>query len=131
MMTDPIADCLARLRNNMMIKRPAVQLRASKLAQRILEILRKEGFVGDFGVEEEDGKRSFRVELKYDEEGKPVIEGMQRVSKPGLRVYKGAGELPHVRNGMGIAIVSTSKGVMTCREARKVGVGGEILCYVW
>lgn len=131
MMTDPIADMLARIRNGLMVGHDKVAVRSSKMAERIAGILKKTGFVEDFALEESADSKRLVLQMKYDESGEPVIEGLKRVSRPGLRIYSSKSELPRVRGGLGMAIVSTSRGVMTCEEARKMGVGGEVLCHVW
>lgn len=131
MMTDPVADFLARIRNAQLVKHPEVVLPSSKMKTAIAEILSEEGYVGDVRVEKDEKQGKLFVALKYDGEGTPVIEGLRRVSKPGLRVYKAAKDLPKVRGGMGMAVVSTSKGVMSDIRARKENIGGEVLCYVW
>ncbi|MBH1989463.1 MAG: 30S ribosomal protein S8 [Myxococcaceae bacterium] len=127
MMTDPISDLLARIRNALMVRKTDVRLRPSRMGESILGILKARGFITDFAQEDQN----LVVKLKYDEDGAPVIEGLQRVSKPGLRVYTGKSEIPSVRGGLGISIVSTSRGVMTGSDARKQGVGGEVICTVW
>ncbi|GAA6140012.1 30S ribosomal protein S8 [Arenicella sp. 4NH20-0111] len=129
MMTDPIADLLTRIRNAHHAEKIALTLPASKVKTAIAKVLLDEGYIEGFDASEEEGKPSLTIKLKYYE-GTPVIESIQRVSKPGLRVYKSATELPQVNGGLGIAIVSTSKGIMTDRAARSAGVGGEILCSV-
>lgn len=131
MMTDPVADFLARIRNAQLVKHAELELPLSKMKVRIAEILSSEGYVGDVRVEKDEKQGKLFVGLKYDSDGRPVIEGMRRVSKPGLRVYKAAKDLPKVRGGMGMAVLSTSRGVMSDNQARKENVGGEILCYVW
>lgn len=131
MMTDPVADFLARIKNAQLVKHAEIVLPASKMKAAIAEILHSEGYVGDVRVEKDDKQGKLFVQLKYDREGKPVIEGLRRVSKPGLRVYKAAKDLPKVRGGMGMAVVSTSRGIMSDNQARKENVGGEVLCYVW
>ena len=131
MVTDPIADFLARIRNAQTVKHAALTLPSSKMKVRLAEIFKEEGYIEDFSHEKNDVQGKLSVTLKYDGHGKPVIEGMKRVSKPGMRVYRPAGDLPRVRGGMGMAIVSTSAGVMTCHHARQKNVGGELLCYVW
>lgn len=128
-MSDPIADMLTRIRNGQSANKKSVTMPASKLKLSIAKVLQSEGYVSSFSTGEEDGHPSLSVELKYFS-GKPVIDEIQRVSKPGLRVYKSKDELPQVLGGLGIAIVSTSSGVMTDRAARKAGMGGEILCVV-
>ncbi len=128
MMTDPIADMFTRIRNGQSANKVAVKMPSSKVKVAIANLLKEEGYISDFNVSAE-AKPQLEVELKYFE-GKEVIETIKRVSRPGLRVYKGRDELPQVLAGMGIAIVSTSKGLMTDRAARKAGLGGEILGYV-
>jgi small subunit ribosomal protein S8 len=129
MMTDPIADMLTRIRNGLSAGKTDVTMPLSKLKQSIAQVLKDEGYISDFSQGELDGKPTLNVELKYYQ-GKPVIEKVDRVSRPGLRIYKGSDDIPKVLNGLGVAIVSTSKGVMTDRAARKAGFGGEVLCYV-
>ena len=129
MMTDPIADMLTRIRNGLAAGKTVVQMPFSKQKQAIAQVLKDEGFILDFAKQEEGVKPLLNVELKYFQ-GKPVIDNIKRVSRPGLRIYKGKDELPKVMGGLGIAIVSTSAGVMTERAARKAGFGGEVLCYV-
>ena len=127
--TDPIADMLTRIRNAQRAEIPAIELPHSKLKESIAGILKREGYVNEVGVEGTTMKK-LKVRLKYDGR-KGVIEGLRRVSRPGLRRYVGADEIPRVRNGMGTAIVSTSEGVMTGIQARKKKLGGELLCFVW
>jgi len=128
-MTDTISDMLTRIRNASRVQLPAVELPHSKMKESIAGILKREGYVGDFSVEGK-GIKKLKVKLKY--EGKrSVIEGLRRVSTPGLRRYVGATEIPHVRGGLGISVVSTSRGVMTGTQARKNNLGGELLCYIW
>ena len=129
MMTDPIADMLTRIRNGLAAGKKAVMIPDSKLKRSIAQVLKDEGFITDFSQSEVEGKPQLHVELKYYQ-GKPVIEKMKRVSRPGLRIYKATDDLPKVMGGLGVAIVSTSQGVMTDRAARKAGHGGEVLCYV-
>lgn len=129
MMTDPIADMLTRIRNGLAAGKKAVLIPDSKLKRSIAKVMKDEGYILDFAQTEVGGKPQLSVELKYFK-GKPVIEKMRRVSRPGLRIYKANGDLPTVMGGLGIAIVSTSQGVMTDRAARKAGHGGEVLCYV-
>lgn len=131
MMTDPVADFLARIRNAQLVKHAELVLPCSRMKTRIAEILKSEGYVDDVRVEKDEKQGKLFVTLKYDREGQPVIEGLRRVSKPGLRVYKAAKDLPKVRGGMGMAVVSTSRGIMSDIQARKENVGGEVLCYVW
>lgn len=131
MMTDPIADFLSRIRNAIMAKHKTVICPSSKLKFRMAQILKDEGYVEDVSVNEENGRSVLSVTLRYDERDAPVLEGITRVSKPGLRKYSSVSELPKVRGGLGVAIVSTSRGVMTDHQARRDRVGGEILCTVW
>jgi small subunit ribosomal protein S8 len=128
-MTDPIADMLSRIRNAQHAEKTTVVIPASKLKAAIAQVLKDEGYIEDFRVRSEDSKSLIEIGLKYYA-GKPVIERIERVSRPGLRIYKPAKEIPQVMNGLGVAIVSTSKGVMTDRKARASGVGGEVLCIV-
>lgn len=130
-MTDPIADMLTRIRNALVVKRETVDIPLSGTKKEIARILTDEGYVNGFEVKGEGIDSKIVVSLKYGPKGEKVISGLKRVSKPGLRIYAGYDELPKVLNGMGIAIVSTPKGVMTDREARKQHHGGEILAYVW
>ncbi len=131
MLSDPIADMLTRIRNASMIRRPRVVIPSSKLKVEIARILAEEGFIGGYTVTDEKPQPNLILQLKYTGKGDPVITGLERVSKPGRRVYTGYREIPWVRSGMGINIVSTPKGVMTGRQARREKVGGEILCNVW
>ena len=128
-MTDPISDMLTRIRNGQKAKKVVVSMPASRVKVAVAEVLVAEGYVTDVGVEGEGASRTMNVTLKYHE-GKPVIERIERASRPGLRYYAGANELPKVQGGLGVAIVSTSKGVMTDRQARAEGHGGEVLCLV-
>jgi small subunit ribosomal protein S8 len=128
-MTDPIADMLTRIRNAQMVGQVDVSMPCSKLKISIAQVLKDEGYVEDFAVREKSGKKELAIALKYYA-GRPVIEKIERVSKPGLRIYKSKDDIPRVMNGLGIAIVSTSQGVMTDRKARATGVGGEVLCIV-
>jgi len=128
-MTDPIADMLTRIRNAQMVGQVEVGMPHSKLKLSIAQVLKDEGYIEDYAVREEGIKRELRIGLKYYA-GRPVIERLERVSKPGLRVYKGRDDIPRVMNGLGVAILSTSHGVMTDRKARATGVGGEVLCIV-
>ena len=128
-MSDPIADMLTRIRNAQMVQKVSVTMPASKLKSAIAEVLKSEGYIDNFAVRDTDGKPQLDIALKYYA-GKPVIEHIERVSRPGLRVYKGRHEIPNVKNGLGVAIVTTPKGVMTDRKARQAGIGGEVLCYV-
>lgn len=129
--TDPIADMLTRIRNANSSKHKTVDVPASKMKLAIANILFKEGYIRAYEEISSDVQGTIRVALKYDEKGNRVIAGIKRISKPGLRVYASKEDLPEVLNGLGIAIVSTSKGVMTDKEARKEGLGGEVLAYVW
>ena len=128
-MSDPIADLLTRIRNAQLVNKPSVSVPASKVKAAIAQVLKDEGYIDDFRLKTEDGKSVLDIVLKYYA-GRPVIERIDRVSKPGLRVYKGADNLPRVMNGLGVAIVSTPKGVMTDRKARASNTGGEVLCIV-
>lgn len=130
-MTDPIADMLTRIRNANMVKHEKLELPASKIKTEIADILKREGFVRDYEVIEDNKQGVLRIFLKYGVNEERVITGIKRISKPGLRVYAKAGEVPRVLNGLGIAIVSTSKGVLSDKEARSQAVGGEVLAYVW
>jgi small subunit ribosomal protein S8 len=129
--TDPIADMLTRIRNGLMVRKAFVLVPSSKIKVAIAQILLEEGFVQGYEVTNEHPQPNIRVWLKYDQNRRPILTGLERVSKPGRRVYKGKQNLPWVLSGLGIAIVSTPKGVMTGREARRQGIGGEVLCYVW
>lgn len=128
-MSDPIADLLTRIRNAQMVNKANVCVPSSKVKVAIAQVLQDEGYIDGFEVQDEAGKPVLNIELRYYA-GRPVIERIERVSRPGLRVYKGSKTLPKVQNGMGVAIVTTPQGVMTDRKARAVGVGGEVLCYV-
>ncbi len=139
--TDPVSDMLTRIRNANMVQREQVAMPASKLRAAIADILKREGYIDDFRIRDQSGEearmrqlggqRMLEIDLKYDGDRKPVIRGLKRVSKPGLRVYSKAAKVPRVMGGLGIAIISCSSGVMTDREARDKKVGGEVLCYVW
>jgi small subunit ribosomal protein S8 len=129
-MTDPIADYLTRIRNASRAGRKRVDIPASKLKKEITRILKDEHFIQDYTVLEDNKQNVIRIALKY-KEGESVIRGLERISRPGLRNYADAGNLPRVINGLGIAVISTSKGVMTDKRARREGVGGEVICYVW
>lgn len=128
-MSDPIADMLTRIRNGQMIEKETVRMPSSNLKKAIAQVLRDEGYIDGFKVHEMGGLPQIEITLKYYA-GNPVIEKIERVSKPGLRIYKGRDQLPRVMNGLGVAILSTSRGVMTDRKARSLGVGGEVLCVV-
>lgn len=131
MMTDPIADMLTRIKNALQAKKEEVDIPSSNLKLRIAEILKEEGYIRDFKLIQDAKQGIIRVFLKYDEYGEPVISGLKRISKPGRRIYVSKDKIPRVMRGLGVAILTTSKGVMTDREARKMGVGGEVICYVW
>ena len=128
-MSDPIADLLTRIRNAQMVEKATVNVPASKLKSAIAQALKDEGYIDDFRQVDVNGKPELEIALKYYA-GRPVIERIERVSRPGLRVYRGSKAIPQVMNGMGVAIVTTPRGVMTDRKARAAGVGGEVLCYV-
>jgi len=128
-MSDPIADMLTRIRNAQSVEKAAVTMPSSKVKVAIAQVLKDEGYIDGFAVRAEGGKSELEIALKYYA-GRPVIERIERVSRPGLRIYKGRNEIPQVKNGLGVAIVTTPKGVMTDRRARANGVGGEVLCYV-
>jgi small subunit ribosomal protein S8 len=128
-MSDPIADMLTRIRNAQAVDKTAVKMPSSKLKIAIAQVLKDEGYIDGYTVHNDDGKAELEIALKYYA-GKPVIERIERVSRPGLRIYKGRDAIPQVMNGLGVAIVTTPKGVMTDRKARQTGVGGEVLCYV-
>lgn len=128
-MSDPIADMLVRIRNAQAVEKQSVSMPSSKIKLAIAKVLKDEGYIDGFSVQENDAKPVLIISLKYYS-GKPVIERLERVSKPGLRVYKGRHDLPQVLNGLGVAIVSTPSGVMTDRKARSTGLGGEVICYV-
>jgi len=128
-MTDPIADMLTRIRNAQAVRKTVVAMPASKVKKAIAQVLKDEGYIDGFAVREAQGKPELEISLKYYA-GAPVIERIERVSRPGLRIYKGREDIPTVMNGLGVAIVSTSHGVMTDRKARATGVGGEVLCIV-
>ena len=130
-MTDPIADMLTRIRNALMVKKETVEIPASNMKRAIADILLKEGYVKDVKEEGEGSKANLVITLKYTENRQSVIGGLKRVSKPGLRSYSGAQDMPKVLGGYGIAIVSTNKGIMTDKQAKAANVGGEVLCYVW
>ena len=128
-MSDPVADMLTRIRNAQMVQKASVVMPSSKLKVAIAQVLKDEGYVESFAVVGEATKPQLEVVLKYYA-GRPVIEHIERVSRPGLRIYKGRHDIPNVMNGLGVAIVTTPKGVMTDRKARQAGIGGEVLCYV-
>jgi len=128
-MSDPIADMLTRIRNAQSTNKPAVSMPASKVKRAIASVLKDEGYIDDFAVQDVEGKPQLNISLKYYA-GRPVIEKIERISRPGLRIYRGNQDIPKVMNGLGVTIVSTSKGVMTDRKAQAAGVGGEVLCIV-
>ena len=130
-MTDPIADVLTRIRNANVVKHETVDVPASNIKKEIARILLEEGFVKGYDVIEDGKQGIIRLQLKYGIEGERVISGLKRISKPGMRVYSSKDEIPKVLNGLGVAIMSTSKGILTDKEARKENVGGEVICYVW
>jgi len=128
-MSDPIADMLTRIRNAQLAEKLSVAMPSSRVKASIAQVLKDEGYIEEFKVRDDDGKPTLEIALKYYA-GEPVIEKIERVSRPGLRIYKGRDDIPKIMNGLGIAIVSTSKGVMTDRKARATGIGGEVLCIV-
>ncbi len=130
-MTDPIADMLTRIRNGITSRHDRVELPSSKLKVEVARILKSEGFIANYKVVEETPQSVLRIYLKYSEDGEPVIHGIERVSRPGRRVYRGKEDIPQVLGGLGLAIISTSRGVLSGAEAAKTGVGGEVLCQVW
>ncbi|WP_308552367.1 30S ribosomal protein S8 [uncultured Peptoniphilus sp.] len=131
MMTDPIADMLTRIRNSNNAKHKTVDVPASNIKKEIAQILLDEGYIKSFDFIEDNKQGMLKVELKYTQDGDRVISGLKRISKPGLRVYANSAELPKVLGGLGIAIISTSKGIVTDKTARELNVGGEVICYVW
>ncbi|MEO0270389.1 MAG: 30S ribosomal protein S8 [candidate division WOR-3 bacterium] len=131
MVNDSISDMLIRIKNALMRKKDKVRVSYSKLLERVAELMKREGFINDYEIKGEGVKKELIIQLKYDEEGNPLITDVKRVSKPGRRIYVKKDNIPWVNNGMGIAILSTSKGIMTDREARRLKIGGELLCEVW
>ena len=131
MVTDPISDLLVRLQNGLRRRHDTVSVPASRLKREILRILQNQGYIQGVQAEVEDGHPVLKVQLRYVVEGQPMVTGMQRVSKPGRRVYVGIKDIPRVKNGIGMAILSTSKGLMTDQDSRRAGLGGEVLCAVW
>lgn len=129
--SDPIADLLTRIRNAQMARHPMVTLPSSNIKAAVARILKDEGFIEDYNVARETAQGTLRLRLKYLPDRKPAISGLERVSRPGRRVYTGAQEVPWVLSGMGVAVISTSQGIMTDRQARRSRIGGEVLCYVW
>ena len=130
-MTDPIADMLTRIRNANVVKHETVDVPASNIKKELARILLEEGFVRGYDVIEDGKQGIIRIQLKYGQTGERVISGLKRISKPGMRVYAAKHEVPRVLNGLGISIISTSKGILTDKQARKENVGGEVICYVW
>jgi len=130
-MSDPIADMLTRIRNANLVRHETVEVPASKIKRQIAEILKREGFIRDAEYIEDNKQGIIRIFLKYGPNNERVITGLKRISKPGLRVYTKSNEIPRVLGGLGIAIISTSKGILTDKEARQLKVGGEVICYVW
>lgn len=131
MVTDPIADMLTRIRNEILVKGEKVDIPASKMKVEIAKILKEEGFIKSYKIIRDKKQGILRITLKYAPDNTPLISGLQRISKPGRRVYVGKGEIPKVMGGVGIAILTTPKGILSDKECRKEGVGGEVLCYVW
>jgi len=129
--TDPIADMLTRIRNAIMVKRDSVLMPASRMKLALAKILKEEGFISNYEVVRGQPHRTIKIQLRYMEDNKPAIQGLRRISKPGLRIYSRKKEIPRVYGGLGISILSTSKGLRTGQQAWKQGTGGEILCYVW
>ena len=130
-MTDPIADMLTRIRNANVVKHETVDVPASNMKKELARILLEEGFIRGYDVIEDGKQGIIRIQLKYGQTGERVISGLKRISKPGMRVYADKHEVPRVLNGLGISIISTSKGILTDKQARKENVGGEVLCYIW
>ena len=130
-MTDPIADMLTRIRNANKAKFKTVEIPSSNMKKAIAEVLLEEGYIKSFNIEENEVQPVLKVELKYDEKGVRVISGLRKISKPGHRIYAKKDELPKVLNGLGIALVSTSKGLVTDKKAREIGLGGEVIAYIW
>lgn len=131
MNTDPIADMLTRIRNANIAKHNSVEMPHSKLKEKLAELLKSEGYIAEYGVNQNDKFKSLKIDLKYTSDEKPVISNLKRISRPGLRSYSNTKNLPRVFGGLGIAIISTSKGLLTDRKARAEKIGGEVLCYVW
>lgn len=129
--TDPIADMLTRIRNAVSARHDSVLVPASKLKMAIADVLKREGFIESYDVAEEGSRRNLKVRLRYTGQREPILSGLKRVSKPGLRVYVQKGEIPRVYGGLGVAIISTPQGVMTGQEAWRKRIGGEVLCYIW
>jgi small subunit ribosomal protein S8 len=131
MMTDPIADMLTRIRNSVLIKAEKVDIPASRLKVEIAKIMKEEGFIKSYKIIKDKKQGILRVTLKYTQDNRPIVEGLKRISKPGRRVYVGKDEVPSVVGGMGIAVMTTPKGILTDKTCRREGVGGEVLCYIW
>ncbi len=131
MMTDPIADMLTRIRNALSIKNEKVDIPSSRIKIEIAKILKEEGFIKSYKIIKDKRQGVLRLSPKYGPDGKPIISGLMRVSKPGRRVYVGKDEIPRVMGGVGIAIITTSQGILTDKECRQKGIGGEVLCYIW
>ena len=129
--SDPIADMLTRIRNAILVRHDSVAVPSSRMKQAIAKILKEEGFIADYEMLKGKTHRAIKLHLKYDEKNQPIISGLERVSKPGLRVYVGQKEIPRVYGGLGVAILSTAKGIMTGQQAWRRKIGGELLCYVW
>ncbi|GEA14383.1 MAG: small subunit ribosomal protein [Moorella sp. (in: firmicutes)] len=130
-MTDPIADFLTRIRNANMVYQEKVEVPASKMKRAIAEIMKNEGYIKNYEYIEDDKQGTLRIYLKYGPNKEKVITGIKRISRPGLRIYARKGEIPKVLGGLGVAIISTSKGILTDKQARREGVGGEVICYIW
>ncbi|WP_258358897.1 30S ribosomal protein S8 [Moorella sulfitireducens (nom. illeg.)] len=130
-MTDPIADFLTRIRNANMVYQEKVEVPASKMKRAIAEIMKNEGYIKNYEYIEDDKQGVLRIYLKYGPNKEKVITGIKRISRPGLRIYARKGEIPKVLGGLGVAIISTSKGILTDKQARREGVGGEVICYIW
>lgn len=130
-MTDPVSDFLTRIRNATSVRHDRADAPASKMKLEIAKILKQEGYIRTFKMIEEGPQGTIRIYLKYADDGEPVIHGLRRVSRPGLRVYRGVEDLPRVRNGLGVAVISTNRGVVTDEQARGLQVGGEVLCEIW
>lgn len=130
-MTDPIADMLSRIRNGLVAGHDSIKMPASKLKREIARILQQEGYIADYGMIEDAYQGILEIKLKYTDDGEPIIHGIERISRPGRRVYRGKAEIPQVLDGLGVSIVSTSRGVLSGTEASRTGVGGEVLCQVW
>ena len=131
MMTDPIADMLTRIRNAIMVRHKYALVPSSKMKLAIAKIFKEEGFIRNYDVTRDVPQPMIRIWLKYNEDKEPILRGLKRISKPGCRVYTGKQDIPWVLSGMGIAVLSTPQGIVTDRQARRLGVGGEVLCYIW